>query len=360
MNTIPDHGFSSWLDTHADALDTGTAGPETLLPQLTQAGLPHIGVPAALGGKGGQLSEAIAALAAVAQHSLTAAFVLWGHRTFIEYLVQSPNHALAARLLPALLAGRLAGATGLSNAMKYLGGIEQLQATVEPVPNGFTLNGTLPWVTNLRKEGYVVALAADNAGTGAPGIFAVAHDAAGVTRSEDLDLMALRSSNTAAVSLRNVALGEEWQIHPHAKTFLPAVRPAFLGLQCGLALGLARASLATVRAGASGNRSILAGGANALTEAVEQQWQRLAQGADDGTFREQPRLLFDIRIELAGLAVQAVQLELQARGGRAYLLDCADGFGRRWRESAFLPIVTPSLVQLKTELARHRPAVATP
>ena len=28
-------------------------------------------------------------------------------------------------------------------------------------------------------------------------------------------------------------------------------------------------------------------------------------------------------------------------------------FARRWREAAFLPIVTPSLVQLKTELAKR-------
>ena len=35
-----------------------------------------------------------------------------------------------------------------------------------------------------------------------------------------------------------------------------------------------------------------------------------------------------------------------------------DGFARRWREAAFLPIVTPSLVQLKTELAKRRARLA--
>jgi hypothetical protein len=52
------------------------------------------------------------------------------------------------------------------------------------------------------------------------------------------------------------------------------------------------------------------------------------------------------------LATSAVQLELQASGGRAYLAGGGNGFARRWREAAFLPIVTPSLVQLKTELSR--------
>ena len=45
-------------------------------------------------------------------------------------------------------------------------------------------------------------------------------------------------------------------------------------------------------------------------------------------------------------------------GGAAYLKPAGDGFARRWREAAFLPIVTPSLVQLKTELAKRRARLA--
>ncbi|EWM40207.1 putative acyl-CoA dehydrogenase domain protein [Bordetella holmesii 70147] len=43
---------------------------------------------------------------------------------------------------------------------------------------------------------------------------------------------------------------------------------------------------------------------------------------------------------------------MQTSGGKAYLHGDGNGFARRWREAAFLPIVTPSLIQLKTELAR--------
>ncbi len=85
-------------------------------------------------------------------HSLTAAFVFWGQRAFIEYLLQSPNRALGDRLLGDLLAGTLAGATGLSNAMKFLSGIEALQVTAtRGGGDGWNLDGRLPWVTNLRK-----------------------------------------------------------------------------------------------------------------------------------------------------------------------------------------------------------------
>jgi len=63
--------------------------------------------------------------------------------------------------------------------------------------------------------------------------------------------------------------------------------------------------------------------------------------------------LFKLRIALAETAASAVQLELQASGGKAYLTAHGSGFARRWRESAFVPIVTPSLVQLRTELQRQ-------
>ena len=98
-------------------------------------------------------------VAAVAQRSLTAAFVLWGHRTFIEYLQHSDNGVLRERTLAPLLKGEIAGATGLSNAMKFLSNIEDLQMHATRHAEGFTLDGSLPWMTNLRREGFIAAAA---------------------------------------------------------------------------------------------------------------------------------------------------------------------------------------------------------
>lgn len=53
--------------------------------------------------------------------------MFWGHRTYIDILTQAPQSALCDRILPDLLAGQLAGATGLSNVMKFLSGLEELQ-----------------------------------------------------------------------------------------------------------------------------------------------------------------------------------------------------------------------------------------
>jgi alkylation response protein AidB-like acyl-CoA dehydrogenase len=101
----------------------------------------------------------VEAVAAVSARSLAAGFVLWGHRSYIEYLLHSPNRALREELLPELLAGRGAGATGLSNAMKFLCGLEGLQVSARQTSEGFILDGRLPWVTNLRPQGFHVATA---------------------------------------------------------------------------------------------------------------------------------------------------------------------------------------------------------
>lgn len=110
-----DPALSHWLDTHAQALDLGDCDPQQVLTQLAGAQVLRVGISPALGGSGGNLADAVDVLAQVASHSLAAAFVFWGQRAFIEYLLQSPNTRLRDRLLPSLLKGETAGASGLSD-----------------------------------------------------------------------------------------------------------------------------------------------------------------------------------------------------------------------------------------------------
>lgn len=351
--TFPRQSLPDWLDERADALDSGALDAAELLPRLAEAGEFGTGVPVGQGGRGGDLVDAIEALARVAEHSLTAAFVFWGQRVFIEYLLQSPNAALRDRWLRALLRGEQAGATGLSNAMKFLSGMESLQVRATGHEGRWRLDGRLPWVTNLRKQGFLVAAAVDDRDSGVPAIFAIPHDAPGLRRGGDLELLALQASNTAALDLDGVLLDACWRIHPDARVFCAGARPAFLGLQCGMSIGLARRALASARAVSAGQRAVLEPELREREQTLTALWGDLAEGARDGRFVEQPAPLFEIRIGLAEVAAAAVQLELQALGGRAYLREGSPGFARRWREAAFIPVITPSLVQLKTELARH-------
>lgn len=338
-----------WLAARADALDSGLADASEVTPALGKAGLFRIGVPVQWGGTAGtDIGDAIQAVSRVAEQSLAAAFMFWSQRTYIEYLLHTPNEALRERLLPSLLDGSLAGATGLSNAMKFLCGIESLQIEAREQHDGWRLDGQMPWVTNLRPGNYVVA-AAVRTPEGGTAIVSLMHDAKGMERSPDLELIALQSTNTAAIRLQDVAGAE--LIHGEALQYLPRVRPAFVGLQCGLAIGLTRRALAET--GAS-TRPVLSEPAAALADRLDSLQSALIAGVRDGRFQTKPMELFELRIALADSAAQAVQLELQTHGGAAYLKHKRPGFERRWRESAFLPIVTPSLVQLRGEIAKRR------
>ncbi|ALK33469.1 hypothetical protein Bpla01_01700 [Burkholderia plantarii] len=350
--------LGAWLDAHAESLDTEPALAAELLPRLARGGVFGLGVPVADGGAGGSIADAIEAVAEVATHSLAAAFVLWGHRTFIEYVLRADQDALRERWLPPLLRGEIAGATGLSNAMKYLSNIESLQMRATRHADGHALAGSLPWITNLRPEGFLAAAAFEHDDGAAPSIFALPHAAPGVARSDDLDLIALRATNTAALRVDGTVLDASWRIAADAPAFLARVRPAFLGLQCGMSVGLAGRALAAAADAGHATRDVIADEIETTRAALAAQRERLLAGVLDGSFLARPAELFELRIALVASVEAAVALEVQAVGGRGYLRG-QGGTARRVREAAFVPIVTPSLVQLKTQLARHRQPAAT-
>jgi alkylation response protein AidB-like acyl-CoA dehydrogenase len=347
-----DEALLAWLDAHAEELDTDLAHADALPARLAQAGLFTAAVPETDGGDGRSLSNAVDVVAGLAEHSLSAAFVYWAQRAVIASLLASPNRDLVRRLMPDLLHGRLAGAPGLSNAMKFLGGLDRLRITGAAAPDGTRLNGTVAWATNLRRQGFVAAIAVGDEHGDNPSVFALPHDVPGVAREPDLDLLALRGTNTAALRLSDVALDASWQIHPQARMFLPSIRPAFVGLQCGLGLGLARASLRAARAALDGRPSALSGDIDMLDADIAAYRQTLYAGLDDGSLRERPRDLLTLRLRMVDIATAAAALELHALGGRALLRAQNGGHARRAREAAFLAVVTPTVAQLKGDLVR--------
>lgn len=309
------HSLREWLDDRAAELDRSSELSHALLLKLAQANLFRIGIAPALGGSGGTLLDAIDAISAVARHSLTAA-------------------------------------TGLSNAMKFLSGLEELQiGGVADGKGGWRLSGQLHWVTNLQTRGFQAVTVVQPVGGGEPFIASIGSGLAGVSRSADLALMAMQGSATAALHFDDVALEKDGVIHSAARTCLPAVRPRFLGLQCGMALGLAECILDECRDRLSDGH-VLRGEWQTLAQRYRQIRSDLYAGVESQRFVQQPGELFRLRIGLVELAINGIQLELMLAGGRAYLSPQGDRTARRWRECAFLPLVTPSVVQLKQQLAR--------
>lgn len=348
---LVDESLTVWLKQRAQALNSSTDEGSLLVPRFGLAGLFRTAVPVEHGGAGGSQSAAIAVVAELAEHSVSAAFVFWAQRASIECILQASNKGLQHRLLPELVNGLIAGAPGLSNGMKSLRGIDTWRMQCTRTSGRARLDGSVPWATNLQPQGFVALVAANEPQAGCPAVFAVPHRAPGLVREPDLDLAALRGTSTGSLTLADVMLDDDWMLHYDVRVFLPQVRPMFIGLQCGLGLGLARASLHIVRQVLEGRSSILHEELASLETEVDEYWHALSTGIDSGAVRDRPRDLLVLRMRMVEIATSAVQLELQALGGSALLNAGGAGFWRRMQEAAFLGVVTPTLVQLKTELA---------
>lgn len=343
-----------WLKIHANSLDQSAEFADELLNQVAQSGIFRFGLAKELGGDGSSITKAIDAISEIAQYSLTAAFISWGHRTFIENVAKAENPIPRQTYLPALLTGEISAGTGLSNAVKFLSGVEELQVSIREENGKYYLNGRLPWVTNIRRDRFLTVFAAQyEQGDKDPIVLIVPFDAKGVTRTDDLALVALQGSNTAAIIFDNVELNPDWVLSHTASTYLANIRPEFLGLQCGMAFGLAERSLAEVeRTFPYYARNVLKEEWKAQSDALQNLKSRLTTGLSTPRyFIENPRELFKIRIEIVDVVAKSSLLELQAGGGKGYLQNTGSDFIRRWRETAFLPVVTPSVVQLRLTLS---------
>lgn len=347
-----DPELKQWLNTYALELDQSNRQAPEVLKQLAKAQLLGLGVPTELGGIAhSRFSDAAWAITAVAQHSLSAAFVLWAQRCLISYLLHSPNSRIAPRYLPTLLSGDLAGATGLSNAIKFLGGIEELQITATPLdsPNQtWQLNGFLPWVSNLHSDHFVVAVAAQRKGQ-SPAIFLIHDHDVGIQRSDDLKLLSIQGSNTASVQIKDCVLNNANVLAENAHEFIKKIRPQFLTLQSALSTGVTLRCIAEVLAHPKLSSTSQQKAITLRQQALSIQ-EVLNEKTEMGYFVKHVSDLFELRIQLAYLAEQACLLELQTEGGACYVQGQREHTLRRVREGLFLPLVSPSISQLQAQI----------
>jgi alkylation response protein AidB-like acyl-CoA dehydrogenase len=306
---------------------------------------------------GGRFGLSLAAMQEASRACGATGFLMWAHDVCGLYIEQSGNPHLRDTLLDDHAHGRTFGGTALSNPMKAFSGIEPMMFRATRTAGGYLINGTLPWVSHIKHGQYCGAIAAVQRDDGS-----VSHEVMFLLKCDErVELRhcpvfsGMEGTSTWGVRLRDYFVGEADMIGDPARAFIARIKPAFILLQVGMALGVAQGSIES-----SFEVEPLLGHVNRflhdrpdelsaeLAEASSQA-QRLAQNAYDGSTDYLLDVL-DLRARGAELALRAAQASLLHQGARGYLMSAAPQ--RRIRESHFVAIVTPALKHLRWEMAR--------
>lgn len=340
-----------------EACDREGFYPREVLQQLGALGVfgAHLDAPVGRADYG----LAIRAMAEVSRVCGATGFMVWCQAVCGLYMQASGNPALMGDALAAHASGRTLGGTGMSNPMKSYAQIESLLLKATPVDGGYSVNGTLPWVSNLGPDHACGVLAAvvDEAGQplGRELMFLLHCDAPGVELRECPSFSAMEGTGTYALRLKDVFVGADDTMADPAKPYIARIRAAFVMLQCGMAVGVTQGAIDAmwaVEAPLGHVNQFLEDRPDALQaelDALTARVMKLAETPFDASVDFFIDVL-DARAHGAELCLRAAQSALLHQGARGYLMSSA--VQRRVRESHFVAIVTPAIKHLRKEIAR--------
>jgi alkylation response protein AidB-like acyl-CoA dehydrogenase len=334
----------------AARIDLDGVYPERVLRDLGKAGAydRHTG----LNGTRPDLNGAIDAVSVVAEECLSTAFCVWCQDALVWYLRNTGNESLRRRWLAEAAAGRLLGGTALSNPMKSLAGIEPLRLHGERVDGGYVVSGQLPFVSNLG-PGHAFGAVFDTP-EGGRAMALLDTDMEGMRTNGNARFCALEGTRTMTVLARKVFVPDERLLADPAEPFLAAIKPGFILMQCGMAIGLIRACIAVMhQTGRSLGHvnAFLPEQADVFEEALEtlnEDVARLARSPLESDPAFMARVL-RARLEASEWSLRAAQAAMLHAGARGFIRTAAPQ--RRLREAAFIAIVTPAVKHLRKELA---------
>lgn len=301
----------------------------------------------------GELERMAEAIGTFAQYDMSQAFALWCHRMCIEYLHQSDaGSPLRHDVLPRLLRGEIAGSTAFAAAMaNYLGGAPLPLTFTRDDDGGIVVNGRIAWASNIAAPFVSVTAAASAEDPTQRIVFSFSDANAGVLPGGYPEILALQSTSSTSIAMEDARLPASQLITTDFEGFVQRVITPFLVLQSAFCWGHASRSLAEAEGQLTGQREILEPDWAALRARFDDAERRLRSFAR-ATNRESVPIkdLLQLRLDWGVLTGEAVLLEAKVAGGRGYTRGSETG--RRFREAAFLPVQSPTEVQLRWLLSR--------
>ncbi|MDO9636176.1 MAG: acyl-CoA dehydrogenase family protein, partial [Thiobacillus sp.] len=117
--------------------------PGDFLRQLGALGGFSSLTPVEFGGTARGLGHAIQVIEEASKECVSTGFLLWAEYALQWYVINSPNRALAADMLPQMARGEVLGGTAQSNSMKSCVGIEEARLKAKRVDGGYLIIGVL-------------------------------------------------------------------------------------------------------------------------------------------------------------------------------------------------------------------------
>lgn len=311
--------------------------------------------PVAHGGTARGLGHAIQLIEEASKECVSTGFLLWAEYALQWYLINSPNQALAAEMLPKMASGEVLGGTAQSNSMKSCVGIEEARLKAKRVEGGYLVNGVLPWVSNIGPE-HCFHMGASLPDTPGLVIGLVHGSTPGLTLTQNAHFIGMEGTNTFACQFRDVFLADS-RVVCHTNefdAFRDHTKSAFILLQMGMGLGLIDACVAMMkrsdRTHGHVNRflDVQADALEAELDAARAATYALAEKIErDGSA---PHVKETLELRLAGseLSLKAAHAAMLHLGAKGYLSNNAAQ--RRLREAYFIAIVTPAIKHLRKEL----------
>jgi alkylation response protein AidB-like acyl-CoA dehydrogenase len=344
------------LASQAYEIDRGTY-PVDVLKQLAASGAMSAHLEQA-DGTPGDYGLAIQAMAEASKVCGATGFMMWCQCVSGLYMQASGNEALMGDRLARHIAGQTLGGTGLSNPMKSFAQIEALLLKATAVEGGYSINGTLPWVSNLAPSHYFGAVATvqtDDTGSSREVMFMLPCDAPGVTLKPCPEFSGMEGTGTYSVHCKDLFIGADNIVADPAKPCIARLRGGFVLLQCGMAAGVVQGAIDSMWAveGQLGHvNQFLEDRPNELQVELDELISRVMKLAETpfDTSTDYFINVLDARAHGAELCMRAANSALMHQGARGYLMQSE--VQRRVREAQFVAIVTPAIKHLRKEMAR--------
>ncbi len=329
------------LRPHLQRIDVNGEYPEAFMRRVGALGGFRQGTPTALGGTGRGIKWSIQVMEAIGQECLSTGFITWCQTVCAWYIQHGNSDYLKEQILPGIISGKILAGTALSNPMKHFAGIEKIRLTATRCQDGYILNGTIPWISNIKSDHYF-AVVAQVVGDNGYVMAVVQGNLPSLTLRNGGHFIALEGSSTHSCLFKDVFVPTQAILADPCSKFITHIRSGFMLTQTGFGLGLVSSCIELMK---RTNRA--KGQVNCFLDdrvedierdfrTTQQHIYALADFIGCGTQTTGPDIIKEVvqaRIVISQLALRASQATMLHAGASGYLLHSV--YERKLREVLF-------------------------